>query len=70
MVFLVILDVACCCLLSFLLYMFMWLSLVMSLMLFFVLSLFPRDVLDEILDLIESVSEGFPTYLWKQMNEN
>ena len=22
----------------------------------------PRDVLDEILDLIESVSEGFPTY--------
>ena len=23
---------------------------------------FPRDVLDEILDLIESVSEGFPTY--------
>ena len=29
---------------------------------FFVLSFFPRDVLDEILDLIESVSEGFPTY--------
>ena len=29
---------------------------------FFVLSLFPRDVLDEIWDLIESVSEGFPTY--------
>ena len=28
----------------------------------FVLSFFPRDVLDEILDLIESVSEGFPTY--------
>ena len=24
--------------------------------------LFPRDVLDDILDLIESVSEGFPTY--------
>ena len=24
--------------------------------------LFPRDVLDEILDLIASVSEGFPTY--------
>ena len=23
--------------------------------------LFPRDVLDEILNLIESVSEGFPT---------
>ena len=26
------------------------------------LSFFPRDVLDEIWDLIESVSEGFPTY--------
>ena len=24
--------------------------------------LFPRDVLDEILDLIESVSDGFSTY--------
>ena len=23
---------------------------------------FPRDVMDEILDLIESVFEGFPTY--------
>ena len=29
---------------------------------FCVLSFFPRDVLDEILELIESVSEGFPTY--------
>ena len=28
----------------------------------FVLSFFPRDVLDEILNLIESVSEGFPSY--------
>ena len=28
----------------------------------FVLSFFPRDVLDEILDLIESISEGFTTY--------
>ena len=28
----------------------------------FMLSFFPRDVYDEILDLIESVSEGFPTY--------
>ena len=28
-------------------------------MIFFVLSFSPRDVLDEILDLIESVSEGF-----------
>ena len=26
------------------------------------LSFFPRGVLDEILDLIESVSEGFPSY--------
>ena len=29
------------------------------------LSFFPRDVLDEILNLIESVSEGFPTYSYK-----
>ena len=29
------------------------------------LSFFPRDVLDEILDLIESVSGGFPTYSYK-----
>ena len=28
----------------------------------FALSIFPRELLDEILDLIESVSEGFPTY--------
>ena len=28
----------------------------------FVLFSFPRDVLDEILNLIESLSEGFPTY--------
>ena len=28
----------------------------------FMLSFFPRDVLDGIWDLIESVSEGFPTY--------
>ena len=34
----------------------------MSMMVFFVLSFFPRDVLDEILNLIESVSESFPTY--------
>ena len=26
------------------------------------MSFFPQDVLDEILNLIESVSEGFPTY--------
>ena len=29
------------------------------------LSFFPRGVLDEILNLIESVSEGFPSYSWK-----
>ena len=27
-------------------------------------SFLPRDVLDEIWDLIESVSEGFPPYSW------
>ena len=44
-------------------YLFIWLSLVMSLMASFVLSFFSRrDVLDEILDITESVSEGFPTY--------
>ena len=32
----------------------------------FVLSFFPRDVLDEILNLIESVSEDFPSYSFKQ----
>ena len=36
--------------------------LVMSIMVSFVLSFFQRDVLDEILDLIESVSGGLPTY--------
>ena len=30
------------------------------------LSFFPRDVLDEIWDLIESVSEGFPIYSYSQ----
>ena len=34
----------------------------------FVLSFFPQDVLDEIWDLIESVSEGFPTYLLLDFN--
>ena len=42
--------------------LFTWLSLVVSLMSSFVLSFFPLDVLDEIWDLIESVSEGFLTY--------
>ena len=40
-------------------HLFAWLSLVMSMIVSFVLSFFPRDVLDEIWDLIESVSEGF-----------
>ena len=43
--------------------LFTCLSLVVSLMAsFFLLSFFPLDVLDEIWDLIESVSEGFLTY--------
>ena len=42
--------------------LFTWLSLVLSLMASFVLSFFPLDVLDEIWDLIESVSEGCLTY--------
>ena len=44
--------------------LFTWLSLVMSMMVSFVLSFFPRDVLDEILNLIGSVSEGFSSYSW------
>ena len=42
--------------------LFTWLSLVVSLMASFVLSFFPLDVLDEIWDLIESVSEGSLTF--------
>ena len=42
--------------------LFTWLSLVVSLISSFVLSVFPLDVLGEIWDLIESVSEGFLTY--------
>ena len=42
--------------------LFTWLSLVVSLMASFVLSFSPLEVLDEIWDLIESVSEGFLTY--------
>ena len=37
----------------------------MSMMVSFVLSFFPRDVLDEILNLIESVSEDFPSYSFR-----
>ena len=36
-------------------------SLVVSMVMSFVLSFFQRGVLDEILNLIESVSEGFPS---------
>ena len=56
--------------------LFTWLSLVMSMMVSFVLSFFPRDVLDEILNLIESVSEDFPSYssntkeIYKRKNTN
>ena len=46
--------------------LFTWLSLVVSLMASFVLSFFPLDVLDEIWDLIESVSEEFLTYSYHQ----
>ena len=42
--------------------LFTWLSLVVSLMASFVLFFFLLDVLDEISDVIESVSEGFLTY--------
>ena len=38
----------------------------MSMMVSFVLSYFPRDVLDEILNLIESVSEDFPSYFYER----
>ena len=42
--------------------LFTWLSLVVSLMRLFLLSFFPLYVLDEVWDVIESVSEGFLTY--------
>ena len=42
--------------------LFTWLSLLVSLMASFCAVLCPLDVLDEIWDLIESVSEGFLTY--------
>ena len=40
----------------------------MSMLVSFVLSFFPRDVLDEILNLIGSVSEGFPSYSLRKLN--
>ena len=42
----------------------------MSMMVSFVLSFFPRDVLDEILNLIESVSEDFLTTLLFRFSQN
>ena len=48
--------------------LFTWLSLVVSFMASFVLSFFPLDVLDGIWDLIESVSEGFLTYSFSNIN--
>ena len=42
--------------------LFTWLPLVVSLIASFYAVLFPLDVLDEIWDVIESVSEGFLTY--------
>ena len=43
-----------------------WLSPVMSLMVYcFVLTFFPRDVLDQIWALIEEVPENFPTNFFK-----
>ena len=45
--------------------LFTWLSLVVSFMACFVLSVFPLDVLDGIWNLIESVSEGFLKYSFK-----
>ena len=43
--------------------LFAWLSLFVSFMASFVLSFLSLDVLDGIWDLIESVSEGFLTYI-------
>ena len=42
--------------------LFTWLSQLVSLMASFCASFSPLDVLDEIWDVIESVSEGFLTY--------
>ena len=47
--------------------LFTWLSQVVSLMASVVLSFFPLDVLDEIWDVIESVSEGFLTYSFMEL---
>ena len=44
-------------------------SMMVSMMVSFCVSFFPRGVLDEILNLIESVSEGFPSYSGMQIYE-
>ena len=48
--------------------LFNWLSLVVSFMASFVLSFYPRDVLVEIWDVIESVSKRFLTYSFSTMS--
>ena len=45
--------------------LFTWLSLVMSMMVSLCAVLFPTRCLNEILNLIESVSGGFPSYFSK-----
>ena len=50
-------------------WLFTWLSLLMSLLVScFVLSFFPRDVLDEIWDWFESVPENFSYVLFASCN--
>ena len=49
--------------------LFTWLSLAMSMTVSFCVVLFPTSVLDGILNLIESVSEGFPTYSYRKMKQ-
>ena len=40
----------------------------MPMMVSFYVVFFPRDILDEIWDLIESVSDGFPTYSFIELH--
>ena len=48
--------------------LFTWLSLVVSLAASFCVFPFPLDVLDEIWDLIDSVSEEFLTFFYRIFN--
>ena len=48
--------------------LFTWLSLAVSLMASFCAVLFPVDVLGEIWNVIESVSEGFLTYSFTEIS--